>query len=163
MSKTNKKTRFYKTKEFKLFITVWIVYIFYMQMFGSSSMANTQSALTAAIVNEGRFEIDTYYKAGGGGNSFYNGNYYSGQAPGISFISVPFYALSKPIFYLLPQRVIDYLFEKLESYGSTLPVDFYGNKKVISNYFPDLNKNQILEYIFISGFILPVFTTSLVS
>ncbi|MCH8004059.1 MAG: hypothetical protein IH934_05515 [Nanoarchaeota archaeon] len=134
-----------------------------MQMFGASTAANSQSALTAAIVNEGRFEIDTYRRVAGGGIAFYDGHYYSGQAPGISFISVPLYILSKPIINLLPQRIIDSLFDKLENYGESLPVDFYGNKRIPSNYLPDLSKRQILEYLIISGLILPVFTTSLFS
>jgi hypothetical protein len=152
-----------KTKEFRLFLTVWIIYIFYLQVYGSSTMANTQSALTAAIVNEGRFEIDTYYRTGGQGNAFYNGHYYSGQAPGISFISVPLYALSKPVFHLLPQKTVDSLFGDLEAYGKNLPKDFEGKEKILSNYFPGLNKRQILEYIVISSFILPIFTTALFS
>jgi len=157
------KSNFLRSKEFKLFLTVWIIYIFYMQMFGASTMANSQSALTAAIVNEGRFEIDTYHRVAGGGKAFYDGHYYSGQAPGISFVSVPLYILSKPIFNLLPQEVINSLFKKLENYGANLPVDYDGNKRIPSNYLPDLNKRQILEYLIISGFILPVFTTSLFS
>lgn len=124
-------------------------------------MANSQSALTASIVNEGRFEIDTYHRVAGGGKAFYDGHYYSGQSPGISFISVPLYILSKPIFNLLPKSLIDSLFEKLENYGESLPVDLNGNKRIPSNYLPDLNKRQILEYLIISGFILPIFTTSL--
>jgi len=155
------KSNFFRSKEFKLFLTVWIIYIFYMQMLGASTMANSQSALTASIVNEGRFEIDTYHRVAGGGKAFYDGHYYSGQSPGISFISVPLYILSKPIFNLLPERLIDSLFEKLENYGESLPIDLNGNKRIPSNYLPDLNKRQILEYLIISGFILPVFTTSL--
>ena len=157
------KSGFFRKKEFKLFLTVWIVYVFYLQMVGLSHMAISQSALTAAIVNEGRFEIDTYYKAAAGGVSFYNGHYYSIQAPGISFISVPFYILAKPFFYFLPQDMIDYLFEGVEAYGATLPVDYLGNEKIPSNYFPDINKNEILEYLLISGFILPIVTTPLFS
>lgn len=157
------KLNFFKSKKFRLFLTVWIIYIFYLQMFGSSHMANSQSALTAAIVNEGRFEIDTYHRAVAQGNAFYNGHYYSGQAPGISFISVPLYLISKPLIYILPQQIVDSLFEKLEKYGGILPPDFEGKKKIPSNYFPDLNKRQILEYVLISGFILPIFTTALFS
>jgi hypothetical protein len=157
-----KKVPFYKTKEFKIFLTIWIVYAFYLQMFGASSMANTQSALTASIVNQGKFEIDTYHKAGGDGNAFYKGHYYSGQAPGISFISVPVYFISKQAFDLLPDKIIDALFEKLESYGGYLPKDWKGEKKVLSNFFVDLDKRQILEYVIISGFILPIFTTALI-
>jgi len=125
-------------------------------------MANSQSALTAAIVNEGRFEVDTYHKVSCD-LAFYDNHYYSGQAPGISFLSVPIYIVSKPIFYLLPQETVDDLFVKLESYGNTIPADYFGNKKILSNYFIDLDKRQILEYVVISGFILPVFTTALFS
>jgi len=153
---------FIKSKEFKLFLTIWFVYIFYTQMFTSSCMANSNSALTASIVNEGRLEIDTYYRASCD-ISFYDGHYYSGMNPGISFISAPIYAASKPIFYILPEKVVDSLFEKLENYGETLPVDFWGKKKKPSNYFPDLNKRQIIEHLVISGIILPAFTTSLFS
>ena len=64
---------------------------------------------------------------------------------------------------MLPQSAIDSLFEKLESYGGKLPVDYEGEKKVLSNYFPNLSKREILEHLFISGFILPIFTTSLIS
>lgn len=159
----SKKHGFFKSKEFKLFLSIWLIYIFYLQMFGSSGMANSQSALTAAIVNEGRFEIDAYYRVGGGGIAFYNGHYYSGQAPGISFISVPLYLIAKPIFYILPQSWADYLIGRLDSYGAGLPADYYGNEKIPSDYFPSISSRQILEYLIISGFILPVFTTSLVS
>jgi len=159
----NKKNPFYKTNGFRLFITVWIVYIFYLQMFGFSGMSNTQSALTAAIVNEGRFEVDTYHKAGGDGNAFYNGHYYSGQAPGISFVSVPLYFIGKYAFNLVPDIIINNLFDKLEAYGSYLPKDWKGEKKVLSNFFIGLSKREILEYVFISGFILPVFTTALIT
>lgn len=156
------KSGFFGKKEFKLFLTVWIIYIFYLQMFGSSCMANSQSALTAAIVNEGRFEVDTYHRVSCD-LAFYNEHYYSGQAPGISFLSVPLYIASKPVFYILPQSIINHLFENLENYGGELPVDYWGNKKVLSNYFEGLNKRQVLEYILISGFILPIFTTALFS
>lgn len=159
---SNSKLKFLETKEFKLFLTVWLVYSFYLQMFGSSSMANTQSALTAAIVNEGRFEIDKYHKAGGNGNAYYNGHYYSGQAPGISFISIPIYFIGKQFFTIIPKSAVDFLFERLEKYGQGLPADWEGNKKVLSSYFSDLSKRQIMEYVLISGFILPIFTTSLI-
>lgn len=157
------KSGFLRGKALRLFLTVWIVYAFYLQMFGLSGMANSQSALTAAIVNEGSFDIDTYYRVGGGGVAFYDGHYYSGQAPGISFISVPLYLIAKPIFYILPQDWIDYLIGKLNSYGTRLPADYYGNEKIPSDYFPGLSSRQVIEYLIISGFILPVFTTSLVS
>lgn len=158
-----KPRKLFERKEFKLFFTVWIFYLFYLQMFGSSSMANTQSALTASIVNEGRLNIDTYHQAGGNGNAFYNNHYYSGQAPGISFISVPIYFISKQFFSFVPQNLIEQLFNKLENYGKNLPNDWEGKPRLLSNFFPALSKEEILEYVLISGFILPVFTTSLIT
>ncbi len=157
------KPGFFRKKEFRLFLTVWIVYVFYLQMVGNSHMAINQSALAASIVNEGSFEIDKYYRAAAGGVSFYNGHYYSVQAPGISFISVPLYLAGKMIFNYLPDSLANHLLEKLDKYGETLPPDYLGNKKVPTDYFPDLSKKQVLEYLLISGFILPVFTTALFS
>ena len=162
MAPKGKKSSFFRSREFKLFFTAWIIYIFYIQMYGSSCMANSNSALTASIVNEGRFEIDTYRRVSCD-TAFYNGHYYSGMDPGISFISVPTYILGKSFFSLVPDYYIYLLFGKVESYSITLPRDFRGEEKVISNYFPDLDKRQMLEYLFISSFLLPVFSTSLFS
>ncbi|MEK6943343.1 MAG: hypothetical protein AABX00_04740 [Nanoarchaeota archaeon] len=159
---TKKSKKILRSTEFKIFLTAWIVYAFYLQMYGSSCMANSQSALTAAIVNEGRLQIDTYQKVSCD-ISFYNGHYYSGQPPGISFISAPLYIAAKPAFSLIPDSTIDSLYQKLENYGDKLPPDYWGNKKTISSYFSSLSKRQILEYLFISGFILPLFTTALIS
>ncbi|MBI2559292.1 hypothetical protein HYW20_08275 [Candidatus Woesearchaeota archaeon] len=153
--------KFTKTKEFKIFLTAFIVYIFYLQMYGSSCMANSQSGLTAAIVNEGRFKVDTYYRTSCD-VAYYKGHYYSGQPPGISFLGAPFYAASKPFFNLLPDKTIDSLYSKLEKYGDRLGMDYWGKKKILSNYFEGLSKRQILEYIFISGFVLPISTTALI-
>jgi len=100
MSKNQNKFKIFKTREFKIFLTAWIVYIFYLQMFGSGCMANSQSALTAAIANEGRFQIDTYHRVSCH-ISYYEGHYYSGQPPGISFITAPIYIFSLMIFPVL--------------------------------------------------------------
>src|SRR3989344_6176720 len=159
---TKKYSKIFQSTEFKIFLTAWVVYAFYLQMYGGSCMANSQSALTASIVNEGRLQIDTYQKVSCD-ISFYNGHYYSGQPPGISFISVPFYIAAKPAFSLIPDSTINSFYQKLENYGDKLPPDYWGNKKILSNYFSGLDRRQILEYIFISGFILPLFTTSLIS
>lgn len=123
-------------------------------------MANSQSALAASIANEGTFKIDKYNLASCD-IAFYKGHYYSGQAPGISFLSAPVYLLFKPIFYLVPDKTIDSLASKIEDYGVGIEKDYWGNDKVLSNYFPELTKRQMLEYVIIAGFILPVFTTSL--
>ena len=154
--------KFTKTKEFRIFLTAFLVYAFYLQMYGSSCMANSQSALTASIVNEGTFKVNTYYRTSCD-VAYYKSNYYSGQPPGISFLAVPLYAISKPIFYALPENTINTLYDKLEKYGDKLAVDYWGKKKVLSNYFVGLSKRQILEYVFIAGFILPIFTTAIIT
>lgn len=154
--------RIFKSTEFKIFISVWIVYIFYLQIYGISCMANSQSALTAAIANEGQFEIDTYYKVSCD-ISYYNQHYYSGQSPGISFLAAPVYLAVKPLIYLIPDNDINFIFDKIESYGESLPIDYWGKKKLLSNYFDRLSKREILEYVLISGIFLPVFTTALIS
>lgn len=157
-----KKHSFFRSKGFRIFLTAWIAYIFYLQMYGSSCMSNSNSALAASIANEGSFEVDKY-RLVSCDLAFYNGHYYSGMAPGISFISVPVYAAGKALFFLVPDSYIDPLFGKIENYGMNLPPDFRGNAKIISDYFPDLSRRQVLEYLLVSGFLLPVFTTSLFS
>ncbi len=156
------KKSFFKTVEFKLFLTAFIVYVFYLQMYGGSCMANSNSALTAAIVNEGRLEVDTYYRASCD-LAYYNGHYYSGLAPGISFIAAPLYAAGQFALEPLPESVIDYAYEKIDGYGKNLPKDFYGNEKRISYYFPALAKKDAVQHLIISTFILPTLTTALFS
>lgn len=54
-----------------------------------------------SIVDHGSFEVDDYMKEGckvsGCDYSFYKGHFYSGFAPGISFLVIPFYIITKAI------------------------------------------------------------------
>ncbi len=156
------KKAFFRSMEFRIFLTAWLIYIFYLQMYGSSCMANSNSALAASIINEGRFEVDTYYRASCD-LAFYNSHYYSGLAPGISFISAPLYAAGKVVLEPLPPDFINYAYEKIDSYGKSLPADFYGNKKSVSHYFPGLTRKEVVQHLIISTFLLPPLTTALFS
>ncbi len=86
--------------EFKIFLTIWIVYIFFLSDYGGNYMADSMLAGTMALVDNGNFEIDDYVKEGckitGCDNSFYNGKIYPGYAPGNSVLAVPLYIIIKP-------------------------------------------------------------------
>jgi len=54
--------------------------------------------LTRAIVDEHRFEIDSYVENTGGDRAYYKGHYYSDKPPGASFLAVPVYVVFKLFF-----------------------------------------------------------------
>jgi hypothetical protein len=58
---------------------------------------NSRLDLTRAIVDEQRFEIDSYFN-NTGDRAYYNGHYYSDKAPGMSFFAVPIYFVYKSLF-----------------------------------------------------------------
>lgn len=92
--------KFFKKTEFKLFLTIWIVYTFFISTYGGSYIAESNIHQTMAIVDHWSFEVDNYMKEGcklsGCDYSFYNGHFYSGFAPGTSFLIIPFYLILKP-------------------------------------------------------------------
>lgn len=57
---------------------------------------NTRLALTHAIVDEGRLEIDSYHSMTGD-KARYRGHYYADKAVGASFLGVPFYWLYRQL------------------------------------------------------------------
>ncbi|MBU0471274.1 MAG: glycosyltransferase family 39 protein, partial [Nanoarchaeota archaeon] len=80
---------------FKLFFTFWIIYLTFARIDGW--VENSRLDLTRAIVDEGRFEIDSYVN-NTGDRAYYNGHYYTEKFPGGSFIAVPPYFVFKHIF-----------------------------------------------------------------
>jgi len=82
-------------KELKLLVTFFIIYAFFVQWYGWNE--ESRFALTRAMVDEGRLQIDSYYNQTGD-RATYNGHYYSDKEPGASFLSVPVYAAWK-LFY----------------------------------------------------------------
>ena len=83
-------------KEFKIFLTFFVIYLCFarFQYFDD----DVKLDLTRAIVDEHRFEIDSYVENTGGDRAYYDGHYYSDKAPGASFLSVPVYAIFKLFF-----------------------------------------------------------------
>jgi 4-amino-4-deoxy-L-arabinose transferase-like glycosyltransferase len=114
---------------------------------------NTRLDLVKAIVDENRFEIDSYYN-NTGDRSYYNGHYYSDKAPGQSFLSTPIYTLWK------------FIYSKTNPDTSTR-TDYVVNKIVINpitgketKTYEPINPNQLLLFSLI---LVTIFTTSLPS
>ncbi len=82
-------------KEIMIFITFFIVYSFFVHWVGW--VENSQFDLTRSIVEEGRFEIDSYAN-NTGDRAVYGEHYYSNKVPGVSFLSVPIYVGWKLIY-----------------------------------------------------------------
>jgi len=82
-------------KEWKIFFTFWIVYSAFSMYITWNE--NTRLDLTLAVVEEGRFSIDSYYK-NTGDRSFFKGHYYTDKMPGMSFIDIPVYVAFKFFF-----------------------------------------------------------------
>jgi len=80
---------------FKLFLSFFIIYLVFARIDGWNE--NSRLDLTRAIVDEGRFEIDTYIN-NTGDRAYYDGHYYSDKFPGASFVAVPSYFVYKYLF-----------------------------------------------------------------
>jgi 4-amino-4-deoxy-L-arabinose transferase-like glycosyltransferase len=82
-------------KETKLFLTLIFIYFFFVQWYGWNEQSNF--SLTRAIVEEQRFEIDSYANQTGD-RSVYKSHYYTDKNPGLAFIASPIYS-SWSLFY----------------------------------------------------------------
>lgn len=82
--------------ESKIFLTFFLIYFLFIHWAGWYE--NSIFALTRAIVDEGRFEIDSYANQTSD-RAYFNNHYYSDKAPGTSLIAVPTYAIWKFIYY----------------------------------------------------------------
>ena len=106
-----------KNREAKIFLIVWLVYLFYIQTV-PGGMESSQLCLTRAIVDEHRLEVDTYYNYSND-LAFYNGHYYSGVSPTISFLAVPIYIVAKPfIRMILPSLASNVIVDHISFFGS---------------------------------------------
>jgi 4-amino-4-deoxy-L-arabinose transferase-like glycosyltransferase len=120
--------------EGRLFLTFLIISSYFVQIIGWAEYSKMN--LVRAIVDENRFEIDSFYN-NTGDRSYYNGHYYSDKAPGQSFLSTPIYLIAKNLFNLfLPhtsQQSINYVTNKIirishsetKTYEVTNPGLFY--------------------------------------
>ncbi len=102
---------FLKKTEFKIFLTVYLVYLVFMTNYGGNFMADSMLSATISLVEKQTLAIDDYVsdvcKETGCDHSFYNGHYYSGFPPGLSFIALPIYLIVYPF---LEKFVPDVLF-----------------------------------------------------
>ncbi|MAF51020.1 MAG: hypothetical protein CMH64_02920 [Nanoarchaeota archaeon] len=102
----------FKTTEFKLFITVWLVLIFFIADYGGNYLADSTLSSTLSFVDQGSFQSDDYVKEGckltGCDYAFYKGHYYSGFAPGMTMFAIPLYTVFKPLFSFIPETLFGY-------------------------------------------------------
>jgi len=100
-------------KELKIFLTFFIIYLCFARFEPWNDPAKLD--LTRAMVDEHRFEIDSYindtgdYISNTGDRAYYNDHYYSDKPPGASFLTVPVYAVFK-LFFGMPDTDFKLLF-----------------------------------------------------
>jgi len=84
--------RFFTKTELRIFLIFWIIF----SVFATSDRWNDNASLdlTMAIVDEHRFEIDSYAN-NTGDRTYYNGHYYSDKVPGTALLAVPLYQVYK--------------------------------------------------------------------
>ncbi|MEM5881560.1 MAG: hypothetical protein QXR71_03175 [Candidatus Aenigmatarchaeota archaeon] len=141
----------FNKKEFKLFATFFIFYCFFVFWLGWKEQSHF--ALIRAIVDEGRFEINSYYNQTGD-RSYYKGNFYSDKEPGLSFLGVSIYSIWKFVYFNLFSR---YFVEK--NLGtSEFIVTYVGERKVPIIDFVDPG-----FFVLSSMILMIVFTSSLFS
>ena len=138
---------FFKKTEAKLFLTFLIVYLFFIQWYGWNEQSHF--SLTRAIVEEKKFEIDSFYNQTGD-RSYYNNHYYSDKTPGLSFFTLPIYEGWRFIYYnLFPRNFIQ---------------KYSGDNKFVSQSQEDVTIVSYVNlgfFIFNSMILVTVFTSSL--
>ena len=82
-------------KELKIFLTFFLVYILFAQSYGWSEV--TRLDLTMAVVDDGSFNINSFYQ-NTGDRAIIDNSYYADKAPGLSFLALPIYAVFKFLF-----------------------------------------------------------------
>lgn len=127
----------------KLFFTIWIVYAVYATPAGGSQ-PNRYMDLLHSIVNQGRFEIDSYHD-NTVDKAYFNGHYYTAALPGPSIMAVPIYVVIRQFYNLAPQSIVDQAggiqsFKKSKSgnlgfYGTIDNVEFFLSQFVLTLTF----------------------------
>jgi len=104
-------------KEFRIFLTFFIIYICFARFEPWNDVSKLD--LTRAIVDEHRFEIDSYINdtenriRNTGDRAYYKEHYYSDKPPGASFLTVPVYSVFK-LFFGMPNtdlklRILEFM------------------------------------------------------
>lgn len=91
----------FKNVKFKIFLTVFLVYLFYIAPGYITANTNRYIDLTKSIVDDATFNIDKYYKNTRDWGA-YKGHFYLGASPGLGLAAIPFYAALKPLLKIVP-------------------------------------------------------------
>ena len=102
------------------------------------NMQNSIMDMTTAIVERGTTAIDEMH-VNSPDVSYYQGHFYSGMSPGISFLAVPFYAAAKVFWRHAPPRLIAIFDRRAEN-----PLD--GRKSKYSIFNTPYYKEQIVAH-----------------
>ncbi len=93
--KTSRAARFFRSTEFRLFLTFFIIYACFAHFINWNE--NSRLDLTLAMVDDHTFSIDNYFN-NTGDRAYYKGHYYSDKEPGMSFLAVPWYVMYRSVF-----------------------------------------------------------------
>jgi len=130
----------------KIFLSLLIFYLFFIQWYGWNE--ESRFALTRAIVDENRFEIDSFYNLTGD-RIILNGHYYSDKNPGSSLLSSFFYFLWEKIY----DRFSDSFKEKYSGTDDYI-IEYNGNMPIVTMINPGF-------FVFTSMILLTFVTSSI--
>jgi hypothetical protein len=94
--------------------TTLIIYGYFCGGYANNVCMNAIGDLTMAITDQHSVQIDRYHE-NSNDISVRDGHFYSGFAPGLSFLMVPVYLAMKPIFAVIPTSVMDRLDSSLSN------------------------------------------------
>ena len=163
-----KLRQFFKSKEFKIFLTVWLVYVFYFSDIGGA-YADSAAALTVSIVDYHTLSIDAYKNHSNAHNfAYYKGKFYSGVAPGTSFLAAPIYAIFKsltrisyrfgyspPIVNLVAAVALSAIFLSAVASALTAVLLF----KLLEHFTKNKKKRLFLTFVFSFGTLFFIYST----
>jgi hypothetical protein len=134
--------------EIKIFLSLFFVYLIFVQWYGWNEESNF--ALTRAISEEKRFEIDSFANQTGD-RAFYKEHYYTDKDPGLSFLASVIYVVWNFFYQFFPNDF------KAKHAGSDLYVTELQDSVAIITYF------DRGFFIFTSMILLTAFTSCLFS
>jgi hypothetical protein len=147
MKKVKSMGMLVKKRDVKLFITFFFVYAFFTQWYGWNEQSHF--SLTRAIVEEKRFEIDSFANQTGD-RSFFNNHYYTDKTPGLSLLSTSIYYVWHSVYHnLFPKEFIE-----KNSGDDSFVSESIGDVYLITYVNPGF-------FIFTSMILLTIFTSSL--
>ncbi|MDP7236865.1 MAG: hypothetical protein QGI34_09055, partial [Candidatus Latescibacteria bacterium] len=137
--------------EWRIFLTVWIVYLFHLAPVTGFN-ENRYLDLVRSIVDEGRFEIDTFHY-NTLDKSYRDGHYYAGAAPGAALLAIPAYVLFRSIALFFP----DDLFSQYDK--ASYLRGYLQSREASDDFVQDYPFGQfMLSHFFITGLTCSILT-----